>query len=409
MAPSGSARRRPSRACRPATASPALVPPRRRAEGNVAADTLTTLRDAVPGVTVTNPSRRDRRSGGRDARERARARAAGAALARAAPSPPATSSSWPSGAPARSPARMAFTQAAMWAYATPGTVEVVLVPSLPEMPRRRRPSYGRGELDGPPEPTPPRAGRPGASTRAGRWARAASSSWARYKTVRVRAEIVVQGEEDSTPSVAASTSGSTARSTRCHRASAPAAGRSGSPSTRRASTRSSCRSRASAHARGVRLLVDEAPDRDVHALASDPHQPRTWYAGSGDSVFRSLNDGDGWELMARFDGRQVRAIEASEHVPGLVAVATVPVDGAGSQRPCLARRRRHLAVRAALRVPRRGPRLGHARRRTGPAHGHGPERRRRRRRPVPAGGLCRTATRSRSSSTQATRTWRSTP
>ena len=154
--------------------------------------------------------------------------------------------------------------------------------------------------------------------------------WARYKSVRVRAEIVVQGEEDvdavrrrvderihrtidplpSSVSPDGWPFGQSLHASRVYRIILS------EPGVR--------------HARGVRLLLDEAPDRDVHALASDPHQPRTWYAGSGDSVFRSLNDGDGWELMARFDGRQVRTIEASEHVPGLVAVATVPVDGAGS-------------------------------------------------------------------------------
>ena len=53
----------------------------------------------------------------------------------------------------------------------------------------------------------------------------------------------------------------------------------------------------------VAFLIDEAPDKGVMALAADAFQPKTWYAGADSSLFRTLNDGDGWEPSGRFEGR----------------------------------------------------------------------------------------------------------
>ena len=88
----------------------------------------------------------------------------------------------------------------------------------------------------------------------------------------------------------------------------------------------------------VKFTVDEAPDRDVRALAADQTQPDTWYAGSAELLFRSTNGGTGWEPVGRFPGEQVRRVVPAPAAvrpgmiarPGAVAVLTRRSDDAGS-------------------------------------------------------------------------------
>jgi hypothetical protein len=75
------------------------------------------------------------------------------------------------------------------------------------------------------------------------------------------------------------------------------------------------------------MSVDGAPSQNVLALARDEFQPQTWYAGAGDTVFRSLNDADSWEPIATFAGEAVRRIESHPEQPGHVAVATTVTGG----------------------------------------------------------------------------------
>ncbi|MCB0186792.1 MAG: baseplate J/gp47 family protein, partial [Caldilineaceae bacterium] len=73
----------------------------------------------------------------------------------------------------------------------------------------------------------------------------------------------------------------------------------------------------------LQLCVAAAPNRAVTALAADHFQPHTWYAASDRRLFRSFNDGEGWELAPNFpaaeaDVRQetIRLIEPSADRPG---------------------------------------------------------------------------------------------
>src|SRR5262249_2937226 len=59
-------------------------------------------------------------------------------------------------------------------------------------------------------------------------------------------------------------------------------------------------------------------------------QPHTWYAGSGPTLFRSLDDGEGWEPVGRFPDEQVRRVRSHPTVPGLLVVATLLADGHSS-------------------------------------------------------------------------------
>lgn len=283
-------------------------------DGNVAAETLTTLKDPIPGVTVTNPRPA---VGGRAAETLDNALLRGPhefhSLQRAV-----TASDFEllalrsSGAVARA---KAFTKAALWNHAAPGTVEVVLVPAVAD----------REPLDGP---------LPAARLREYHVESALARirevlderkplgttclvTWARYKTVHVKARIVAYREED-----AAALKDRVLR--RLYRTISPL-----SPTWRFGQAL-----RASHvydimlaepgvnYVEDVRLVVDEVPDTQVTSLAADAFQPRTWYAASGEALFRSSNDGDGWEAINRFPDDTVLKVTAHDEKAGLVAVAT---------------------------------------------------------------------------------------
>jgi hypothetical protein len=82
---------------------------------------------------------------------------------------------------------------------------------------------------------------------------------------------------------------------------------------------------------GVRLLLENLPDKEITALAADAHQPHTWYAAMGDTLFRSLDDGDGWEIVGRFPGERIEAVAAHATAPGYVAIATALTAGEGER------------------------------------------------------------------------------
>ena len=160
--------------------------------GNVAAHTLTVLKDPLPGLEVTNP---ERATGGQAAETIENAIIRGPqeffALRRAVTARDfeLVAERW--GAVARA---KAITKARLWVHALPGTVEVLLVPEIPEEQR----AGGRASL----------------ATLLERQTDAAREqiqraldeqrplgtkclvSWARYKSVRVRARVVAHPAED---------------------------------------------------------------------------------------------------------------------------------------------------------------------------------------------------------------------
>jgi hypothetical protein len=65
----------------------------------------------------------------------------------------------------------------------------------------------------------------------------------------------------------------------------------------------------------------------VDVLEADAFQPGIWYAGcssSGDKkesvLFRTMDDAQGWEVIARFEALQVQVIRSNPYQPGLLAV-----------------------------------------------------------------------------------------
>jgi hypothetical protein len=154
-------------------------------------------------------------------------------------------------------------------------------------------------------------------------------SWARYKSVSVHARIVVSAEED----VIALRKRVLDR---LYDAINPLPTKAHSGWRFGQALRTSSLYDAALAEPGVRyvddakMVVDEVPDNEVECLAIDAFQPHTWYAGSHSTLFRSMDDGDGWAPTGRFPSQTVVSIEVNSKVPGLVAVATNNSDASGS-------------------------------------------------------------------------------
>ncbi|MEV4821997.1 putative baseplate assembly protein [Micromonospora sp. NPDC049274] len=300
--------------------------------GNVAAGTLTSLRDPLPGVRVDNPAPA---AGGREMEALESVLLRGPyeffAQQRAVTARDFEVLATSSGAVARA---RAFTRSAVYSFARPGEVEVVLVPYVPptarpggrlpvavlrehEMPEARH--RVEGDLE--------QRRMVGIRSRA---------TWARFKAVSVRARVVVRREED-VDAVRRRIHD------RLHQTLSPlptALNPTGWPfgEPLRASNVYRLLEHAEPGVRyveSVRFVVDEAPDAEVRALAVDQYQPRTWYAGRGPVLFRSSNAGAGWEPAGRFDDETVlRVAPAPAPVrpgivprPGSVAVVTLRESG----------------------------------------------------------------------------------
>lgn len=288
-------------------------------DGNVAAGTLTVLKDTLPGLRVTNPQAA---AGGRAAESVENALRRGPLelhslqrtvtaqdfelVARRA-----------SGAVARA---KALTQAALWRHAVPGTVEVLLVPELPAELRIA------GEVD---------SARLRAAESDSALQRVAQvlderrplgtrciPKWARYKTVTVHARVVAQRAEDAGPLRAR-----VLQRLRRTLSPLPAAGDSGGWGFGQSLRASHVYDIVLAepgvsYVDQVRFEVDEAPEAGVTSLCADAFQARTFFASAGDALYRTANDGEGWELLARFPGEAAELVRAHPDVPGHLVLVT---------------------------------------------------------------------------------------
>jgi hypothetical protein len=89
--------------------------------------------------------------------------------------------------------------------------------------------------------------------------------------------------------------------------------------------------------RNLRLAIDKAPNRGVATLTRDAFQSDTWYTASGAIVFRSGNNGESWEALRDFGGDSVVLVDACPREPGdesvragLLCVVTRSAEGASS-------------------------------------------------------------------------------
>jgi len=296
-------------------------------EGNVAAGMLTVLKDPIPGVEVANPARA---AGGEAAETLDNALLRGPqelhSLHRAVTARDYELLALQS---SRAVARArALTRSTLWRHAAPGAVEVLLVPDVPPHERNEgRVTAGalrarqteavrdqiQGVLDG---------RRPLGTS--------CVASWARTKVVRASLRIVARREENL---------GAIRRRVveRLHQTINPLPGElspEGWPFGQ-ALRASHVYDMALAEpgvlwVDRVKLLVEDVPDRAVHAIAADAFQPRTWYAGSADTLYRSLDDGEGWEPAARFE-EPIQVVRPCGDRAGLLAVVTELDDNQGSR------------------------------------------------------------------------------
>ncbi|MGO1075818.1 baseplate J/gp47 family protein [Inquilinus sp. CA228] len=278
--------------------------------GNVAAGTLTVLKDVPDGVTASNA---ERAVGGAD----------GEAVQDAMRRGPEILGYSRCAVTARDFERLAagvggvaqaraYAQAQAWRHADPGVVEILLVPSIeadaspqdavtPEVLTQHQVEALRTRVDKIVD-----ARRPlGVRTVVG---------WAHGRAVSVTARVVVGRQED-----AASVE------TRLHRRLnllfSPLRDRPFGRVIRVSDVYEALLSEPGVqYADQISLAVDDAPNRDVIDMVRDPHQPRTWFAAAADGLHRTLDDGDSWARIFADPGETVRFIRRDPDHPGLLAL-----------------------------------------------------------------------------------------
>jgi hypothetical protein len=287
--------------------------------GNVATNTLVTMKDPIPGVQVTNPAPA---TGGRgmEALENALIRGPQElhSLSRAV-----TASDFELLALRSSSAVVrakAFTRVSIWTHAVAGSVEVLLVPSVPDEARigwqvpselvqaqeneeaRRRILEKLDER------------RPLGTT--------CVVNWVRYKTVCVSARAVVHRAEN--PAAV-----ETRILERLHQTIAPLPSpanplgwRFGQPLRASHVYDIMLAEPGVSYVDKVRMEVKEVPEKEVRCVTIDRFQPHTWYAATPESLFRSLNDAEGWEAVAYFPEEEMELVRVHHGRAGIVAAAT---------------------------------------------------------------------------------------
>jgi hypothetical protein len=284
--------------------------------GNVAANRLTVLKDPIPGIKVSNPQAA---SGGRAAETLDNALERGPfeffSLNRAV-----TAFDYELIARGAGAARAkAFTRSTLYKYAQPGSVEVVLVPGLPDDALAGKPvsvaqlrewqtddalADVRRELD---EKRP--------------LGTCCLVRWAAYTSVAVKARVVIQNHLNPETVKA-----ELLQALRQRLSPLPYKQFAGWPfgeALRISHLYDTILAKPGiGYMDRVRLVVEDAPDQAVKTLCADPQQTGTWYAGAGENVFVSDNGGDGWTLSLRCAGERIISICAHRQVAGLIAVST---------------------------------------------------------------------------------------
>lgn len=288
-------------------------------EGNVAAGVLDTLKDPIPLVKVTNPAAA---AGGRAAETLENALIRGPqelhSLKRAV-----TAGDFEliakenHGAVVRA---KAFTKASLWKHAAPGTVEVLLVPNLPddgdggqrvglEKLKERQTEEARQHIQRVLDERRPLG-------------TDCQVSWVRYKPVRAEAKVVVHREEDPK----AVEKRLLARLNQIINP-LPTKLRSGGwpfgEPLRAFHVYETVRAEPGvSYVENINFVVDEVPGKNVRSVSQDQFQPRTWYAVAGDTLFRSTDDGAGWVVSGKFPGEEALLVRVHGKRAGLLAVVT---------------------------------------------------------------------------------------
>lgn len=296
-------------------------------KGNVSAQTLTVLKDPVAGVAVTNPGPA---TGGRDSESMQNALIRGPqdlhSLSRAV-----TARDYEliaiQGSGAVNRAR-AFTQAGLWMHATPGTVEVTLVPEinisahqLHEVTADRLRIHHIEAVRTQIQHVLDRRRPLGTHC---------VVKWSNYKKISIKAKIAIHREEHA-KQVKQRVLAELYRSICPIKLSE--ASKSPWPFGQSLKAWDVYKIIGSEPAvlsvDDMRMVVDQVPENKISDICADAFQPDTWYTGSNNSVFRSTNNGHSWELIAQFEGEKTDRVKSfpieacgNIHHAGLLAVTT---------------------------------------------------------------------------------------
>jgi hypothetical protein len=283
--------------------------------GNVAAKAKWSLKDPVPGVEVSNP---EAATGGRPAETVQNALIRGPqqihSLERVVTARDYELVAQQSRAVARA---KAITLAQFWKYAASGTVEVLLVPFVPEEDRRNltfesllavRSEDARCDVQNALDLKKPLA-------------TICCVKWARHKVVRVTARVVAYRQENLEAMRSRITDKLYLLINPLPTPVQPQGWRFGESLRAFHIFDSIVSEPGVSYVDRVRLLVDDVPSKDVLTVVSDPAHTAVWYAAGGNVLFRSTNDTAGWEPAGRFDAT-VRLCAADTETPGLLAVVS---------------------------------------------------------------------------------------
>ncbi|HEX8249832.1 MAG TPA: putative baseplate assembly protein [Pyrinomonadaceae bacterium] len=290
------------------------------AQGNVAPNTLTVLKTPIAGVAVTNPAAA---TGGRDTESLQNTLLRGPqelhSLHRAV-----TADDFEllalrsSGAVTRA---KAFTKAMLWQHAAPGTIEVLLVPSVPE--QQRAGGVVTLETLQAQETDEARQLIRRALDERRPLGTVCLVNWVHYKKVGVSAQAVIHRGADA----------ESVRSRvlkRLHQTinPLPSADVDSGGWTFGEPLRAShiydilLAERDVSYVENVRLHLDEVPENDITSIAVDYFQPQTWYSATGSKLFRTMDDGEGWELINVFADEQIELIRTNKIKAGMLATVT---------------------------------------------------------------------------------------
>jgi hypothetical protein len=295
-------------------------------EGNVGAGLLDTLKDPLPHVKVTNPAAA---TGGRAAESLEHALRRGPlelhSLKRAV-----TASDFELVAMEQGgivDRAKAFTKASLWRHATPGTVEVLLVPSVPGAEDGGR-RITRDVLAQHQTPDALRRIRKALDERRPLGTEC-EVKYARCKEVVVEATVVTHREEDPKAVEQRLLRRLNQIVTPLRTSGRPRGWPFGEP-LRAFHVYETVRSEPGvSYVEGIQFVVSDVPAKDVRSVTQDDFQPGAWYATAGDTLYRSLTDGAGWEAAGRFEGEEATLVRMHGLRPGVLAAATrLPKGGA---------------------------------------------------------------------------------
>lgn len=296
---------------------------------NVPAGALSVLKDAISGVSVTNPSTA---TGGNDEEtlENALLRAPQhfRTLDRAV-----TATDYELLA-CRGSATIgrakAFTQSKIWAHAAPGTVELLLVPEVSDtnifdkgLTAPYLESLQNDDTLKSVQQTIDACQMVGASC---------EIKWTRYKTVQVHGRVVVRQVEDAKAIQNRLLQCLNRKITALPNSSNKTGWPYGEPLHVSSIYDTLLSEPGVAYVDQIRLAVNDAPDTQVHGLVADAFQKNTWYAGEDEKLFRSTNNGEGWEIIRRFKtGEKIIRVKVHPERAGRIAIITEKSD-ANSER-----------------------------------------------------------------------------